>query len=177
MCYRWCATACPKQLFNMLTQSMPQQWHRGHNACSKSLLPIWSMQLRVTAMHIYSSKHLKGSFEGTCPHVYYIYYIYYILPPRARRAHRNSPTYTHPPSVGMIYPIPTYIFNWYIFQKCTFSQPCVGTLKLSILHSSPKCWHDISNTNIYIQLINIAQNIYSTNIYLQPSNLHSFPKG
>ena len=69
MCYRWCATACPKQLFNMLTQSMPQQWHRGHNACSKSLLPTWSMQLRVTAMHIYSSKHLKGSFEGTCPHV------------------------------------------------------------------------------------------------------------
>ena len=34
------------------------------------------------------------------------------------------PTYTRPPSVGMIYPVPTYIFNWYIFQKCTFSQPC-----------------------------------------------------
>ena len=43
--------------------------------------------------------------------------------PCARRAHWNSPTYIHPPSVGMIYPISTYIFNWYRFKKCTFSQP------------------------------------------------------
>ena len=33
----------------------------------------------------------------------------YIFHPRARRAHRNCPTYIHPPIVGMIYPIPTYI--------------------------------------------------------------------
>ena len=31
--------------------------------------------------------------------------------PCARRAHRNPPTYSHPPSAGMIYPISTYIFN------------------------------------------------------------------
>ena len=30
--------------------------------------------------------------------------------PCAQRAHRNSPTYMHAPSVGMIYPIPTYMF-------------------------------------------------------------------
>merc|ERR1712088_569763 len=35
----------------------------------------------------------------------------YIPQPCARRAHRNPPTYIHPPIVGMIYPIPTYIFN------------------------------------------------------------------
>ena len=29
----------------------------------------------------------------------------------ARRAHRNPPTYIFPISVGMIYPIRTYIFN------------------------------------------------------------------
>ena len=29
-------------------------------------------------------------------------------------AHSNSPSYIHPP---MIYPIPTYIFNWHIFLK------------------------------------------------------------
>ena len=46
----------------------------------------------------------------------YILYKYtflkmYIHQPCARRAHRNRPTYIHPPSVGMIYPISTYIFN------------------------------------------------------------------
>ena len=35
----------------------------------------------------------------------------YIPQPCARRAHRNPPTYIHPTSVGMIYPILTYIFN------------------------------------------------------------------
>ena len=32
-----------------------------------------------------------------------------------------------------------------------------GAQKPSNLHSSPKCWHDISNTNIYIQLTYIPQ--------------------
>ena len=35
----------------------------------------------------------------------------YIHQPCARRAHRNRPTYIHPPSVGMIYPLSTYIFK------------------------------------------------------------------
>ena len=71
-----------------------------------------------------------------------------------------------------------------------------GTQKPINLNSSPKCWHDISNTNIYIQLIYIFPNVYSTNIYFpkyiksqniyfptlcpkgtrKPSNLHSSPK-
>ena len=59
-----------------------------------------------------------------------------------------SPTYTHPPIVGMIYPIPTYIFkNVY----STTLRP-KGAQKPYNLHSSPKCWHDIFNTNIYIQI-------------------------
>ena len=55
-----------------------------------------------------------------------------------------------------------------------------GTMKLSNLHPSPKCWHDISNTNIYIQLIHISK------MYILPtlcpkgtmklSNLHPSPK-
>merc|ERR1712208_6968 len=39
----------------------------------------------------------------------------YISHPRARRTHRNCPTYIHPPRVGMIYPIPTYVSNC---QEC-----------------------------------------------------------
>ena len=41
----------------------------------------------------------------------------YIFHPRARRAHRNCPTYIHPPIVGMIYPIPTYIVRRQILPK------------------------------------------------------------
>ena len=59
----------------------------------------------------------------------------------------------------MIYPIPTYIFNNYIFPKIIFATniksqniyfPTLcpkGTRKSSNLYSSPKCWHDISKTN------------------------------
>ena len=57
-----------------------------------------------------------------------------------------SPTYTHPPIVGMIYSIPTYIFK-------NVHSPTLrpkGAQKPSNLHSSPKCWHDIFNANMYI---------------------------
>ena len=37
--------------------------------------------------------------------------VVYISQPCIRRAHRNSPTYIRPPLVGMIYPIPIYIFS------------------------------------------------------------------
>merc|ERR1711947_18265 len=41
----------------------------------------------------------------------------FISQPCARRAHRNCPTYIHPPIVGMIYPIPTYIVRRQILPK------------------------------------------------------------
>ena len=34
-----------------------------------------------------------------------------------RWAHRNPLTYIHPPNVGMVYPISTYILNWYMLPK------------------------------------------------------------
>ena len=70
----------------------------------------------------------------------------YIPPPCARRAHRNPTTYIPPPSVGMIYSIPTYIY------KNVYSPTLrpKGAQKPSNLHSSPKCWHDIFNANMYI---------------------------
>ena len=81
-----------------------------------------------------------------------------------------SPTYTHPPIVGMIYSIPTYIF------KNVYSPTLrpKGAQKPFNLHSSPKCWHDIFNTNI------IFKNVYSPTLRpkgaQKPSNLHSSPK-
>ena len=66
--------------------------------------------------------------------------------PCARRAHRNSPTSILPPSVGMIYSIPKYIF------KNVYSPTLrpKGAQKPYNLHPSPKCWHDIFNANMYI---------------------------
>ena len=54
----------------------------------------------------------------------------------------------------MIYPILTYIFNCYIVPKMYILPTLcpMGTMKLSNLHPSPKIWHVISNTKIFIQL-------------------------
>ena len=98
---------------------------------------------------------------------------------------------THTPQiVGSIYPIQIYIFK-------NIHSPILcpkGTQKPSNLHSSPKCWHDISNTNICIQLTHTPQivgSIYPIQIYIfknvhsptlcpkgtqKPSNLHSSHK-
>ena len=105
--------------------------------------------------------------------------------PEGWRAHINIPNYIYPPSIGMIYPIPTHIFNWHIFLKLlaehiqckyTFSKNVhsltlrlKGTQKPSNLHSSPKCWHDIPNIHTYIQLTYIPQtvgSIYPIQIYI-----------
>ena len=54
----------------------------------------------------------------------------YILQPCARRAHRNPPTYIHPPSVGIIYPIPTYIYLEHVRCRKTWMSKrpgCPGT--------------------------------------------------
>ena len=64
------------------------------------------------------------------------------------------------------------------FHKCTFPTLCPkGTQKPSNLQSSPKCWHDISNINIYIQLTYAPQTvctIYPIQIYVF-INVHSQP--
>ena len=41
----------------------------------------------------------------------------YISQSHARWLQRNSPTYILLPRVGMIYPIQTCIYNWYVFPK------------------------------------------------------------
>ena len=61
--------------------------------------------------------------------------------------HRNSPTNILPPSVGMIYSIPKYIFK-NVYSPTLRPE---GAQKPYNSHWSPKCWHDIFNTNIYIQ--------------------------
>ena len=91
--------------------------------------------------------------------------------------------------IGYICPIQIYIFR--IGHAPTLCPK--GTKKPSNLHSAPKCWHDISNINIYIQLYTpqIVGIIYPMQIYIfkivhsptlcpkgtkKPSNLHSSPK-
>ena len=75
---------------------------------------------------------------------------------------------------GMLRHIP----NTNIYFHCTFPTLCPkGTQKPSNLQSSPKCWHDISNINIYLQLIYTPQmvgSIYPIQIYFF-INVHSKP--
>ena len=92
--------------------------------------------------------------------------------------------------VDIIYPIQIYIFeNVYSPTLCP-----KGTQKPCNLHSSSKCWHDISNINIYLQAtytpqivgiiypiqIYISENVHSPNLYPKdihkPCNLHSSSK-
>merc|ERR1712110_1094073 len=79
-------------------------------------------------------------------------------------------TYT-PQTVCSIHPIQIYIFiNVHSPTLCP-----KGTQKPSNLQSSPKCWHDISNINIYLQLIYTPQmvgSIYLIQIYFF-INVHS----
>ena len=69
-------------------------------------------------------------------------------------------------------------YKYIYFHKCTFPTLCPkGTQKPSNLQSSPKCWHDISNINIYIQLTYTPQmvgSIYPIQIYIF-INVHSQP--
>ena len=75
-----------------------------------------------------------------------------------------------------------YIQYKYDFKNINSPANPKGAQKPFDLHSSPMCWHDISNTNIYIQLTFIPQivgRIYPTQIY-NFKNVHSptlRPKG
>ena len=61
---------------------------------------------------------------------------------------------THAPKIVDI----TYTIQIYIFKNVHSTTLCPkGTPKPSNLHSSPNCWHVISNTNIYIQLTHVPQ--------------------
>merc|ERR1712001_451022 len=66
--------------------------------------------------------------------------------------HRTSTTpdihhIGHPPHQTSTTPQYTFSKNVHSPTLCP-----KGTQKSSNLHSSPNCWHDISNTNIHIQL-------------------------
>ena len=74
----------------------------------------------------------------------------------------------------MIYPIPTYVSNCQkcpkllavnilylnLFLKIYIFQPAAeGRTETSQLTFVPKSWHDISNTNIYLQLLKLSQTV------------------
>ena len=57
-----------------------------------------------------------------------------------------------------IYSTNIYFPKYIISQNIYFPTLCPkGTRKPSNLHSSPKCWHDISITKVFIQLTYISQ--------------------
>ena len=83
----------------------------------------------------------------------------------ARRLRAASCTHIIPKIFVVIYPIQMYISKY--VQSPTLCPK--GTQKPSNLHSSPMCWHDISNINIYLQVTytpQIVGIIYPIQIYI-----------
>ena len=108
----------------------------------------------------------------------YIQYKYtflkmYIHQPCARRAHRNRSTYIHPPSVGMIYPISTYIFKWHILPKflATYIQSKYIFLKMYIPQTCTRRAHRNPPTHIHPPSVGM---LYPISTYR--FNWHIFPK-
>ena len=89
----------------------------------------------------------------------------YIPQPCAQRVHRNPPTYIHPPSVGMIYPISTYIFKWHILPKllASYIQYKYIFLKMYIPQTCTRRTH--SNPATYIHPPSVGM-IYPISTYI-----------
>ena len=71
----------------------------------------------IQYQHIYSTTYILPKLLASYIQCKYTYSKLYIPLPCARRAQRNHPTYIRPQSVGMIYPISTYILKWHILPK------------------------------------------------------------
>ena len=102
ICFHKCTfpTLCPKGTQKPSNlQSSPKCWHD------------------ISNINIYIQLTYTPQMVGSIYPIQIYIFINVHSQPCARRAHRNPPTYSHPPSAGMIYPISTYIFNWYILPK------------------------------------------------------------
>ena len=133
------------------------------------LIPPIVGMLYPILTYIYSTDTCS---QNCCHHNQYKYTFSKIYIPQscARRAHRNPPTYIHPPSVGMIYPIPTYVFNWhilpkllaaYIQYKYTFSKMYIPWPCARRAHRNPPAYIHPQVLAWYIQY----QHVFSTDIY------------
>ena len=91
--------------------------------------------------------------------------------PRARWAHRNCPTYIHPPkswhdisNTNICLQLSKmsqtvsceYSLLKFISENIHIPTPRTETSQLTFV---PKSWHDISNTNIYLQLLKLSQTV------------------
>ena len=115
----------------------------------------WKSGLNVNCLNpncLHDVSHTNIVYSTDCPFFNPAPFETLIFQPCALR---NSPTYIHPSMVGMIYPVPTYIFNWHISPNTNQYHEYIqliyillieyfptlrpkGSQKISKLHSSPR---------------------------------------
>ena len=149
----------------------PNHTLEGSNNHRKSLTvsDAYPIPTDIFNLHIYI---LPKLFAAYIQHRY-IFQNIYIPQPCARRAHRNYPTYIHPPNcwhdisntniyiqrtyipqiVGSIYSIQIYI-STNLYSQTPAPE---GRTETPTIHPAPKCWPDISNTHICNQLTFVPQ--------------------
>jgi len=162
-------TACPRTACNNCLKMYVKVWHYSLQITIISQLFAWYIQ----SQHIYSNKTYSSNFWQHISNTKVILQKR-TIPNSVPEGHKETLSiYNHPPSVGIIYPIATYIFHSHIFPKLLaayiqykgyssktyITQLCARRAQRNPfnLQSSPKCWHNISNRNIYIPFTHIPQ--------------------
>ena len=145
--------------------SSPKSWHY------ISTTKLYTQLTHIPKMYIPTTLCQNGTMEPSklhpspkCLHdiantnIYlanwHIFQKYTFPQPCARRAQGNPPNYIHPPSVGMIYSILTYIFNCNIDMACYIQYKDIFQLthnpKMFISSKCSKIFHNFSCQNSHI---------------------------
>ena len=132
----------------------------------------------IQSQHIYSNKTYSSNFWQHISNTKVILQKR-TIPNSVPEGHKETLSiYNHPPSVGIIYPIATYIFHSHIFPKLLaayiqykgyssktyITQLCARRAQRNPfnLQSSPKCCLVLSNRNIYIPCTHTPQIVRTT---------------
>ena len=153
-------TACPRTACNNCLKMYVKVWHYSLQITIISQLFAWYIQ----SQHIYSNKTYSSNFWQHISNTKVILQKR-TIPNSVPEGHKETLSiYNHPPSVGIIYPIATYIFHSHIFPKLLaayiqykgyssktyITQLCARRAQRNPfnLQSSPKCCLVLSNRNI-----------------------------
>ena len=137
-------------------------WHYSLQITIISQLFAWYIQ----SQHIYSNKTYSSNFWQHISNTKVILQKR-TLPNSVPEGHKETlSNYNHPPSVGIIYPIATYIFHSHIFPKLL-----AGYIQYKIVHYPTLCPKGTKKPFQFTIILQVlpwyiqSQHIYSTHTY------------
>ena len=148
-------TACPRTACNNCLKMYVKVWHYSLQITIISQLFAWYIQ----SQHIYSNKTYSSNFWQHISNTKVILQKR-TIPNSVPEGHKETLSiYNHPPSVGIIYPIATYIYSIHTY--------------------SPNCWQLISNTKVILQKPTLRNSVpeghkETLSIYNHPPNVALF---